>query len=51
MKVDGAASASQRAIVTVDGAVRLSGASDDRVCFPPQSAPFEARVALAGERR
>ena len=36
--------------VTVAGAVRYQ-ACDDRVCFPPQSAPFEARVALGGERR
>lgn len=46
MKVDAKAARE----VTVAGAVRYQ-ACDDRVCFPPQSAPFEARVALAGERR
>ena len=45
-----AASARNAREVTVAGAVRYQ-ACNDRVCFPPQSAPFEARVALAGERR
>jgi DsbC/DsbD-like thiol-disulfide interchange protein len=48
MKVDAADKTTREA--TVAGAVRYQ-ACDDRVCFPPQSAPFEARVALAGERR
>jgi len=50
MKVDGAAAGTSAHDVTVAGAVRYQ-ACDDRICFPPQSAPFEARVALAGERR
>ena len=50
MKVDGAAAGTSARDVTLAGAVRYQ-ACDDRVCFPPQSAPFEARVALAGERR
>jgi DsbC/DsbD-like thiol-disulfide interchange protein len=50
MKVDGAGADKSARDVTVAGAVRYQ-ACDDRVCFPPQSAPFEARVALAGERR
>jgi DsbC/DsbD-like thiol-disulfide interchange protein len=50
MKADGAGADKSARDVTVAGAVRYQ-ACDDRVCFPPQSAPFEARVALAGERR
>jgi DsbC/DsbD-like thiol-disulfide interchange protein len=50
MKLQNAAAAKAGHDVTVAGAVRYQ-ACDDRVCFPPQSAPFEARVALAGERR
>lgn len=50
MKVDGGAAGKAARDVTVAGAVRYQ-ACDDRVCFPPQSAPFEARVSLAGDRR
>ncbi len=50
VKVDRAAAGTSAHEVTVAGAVRYQ-ACNDRICFPPQSAPFEARVALAGERR
>jgi hypothetical protein len=50
MKVDAAAVPGSGRDVTVAGAVRYQ-ACNDRVCFPPQSAPFEARVALAGQGR
>jgi len=50
MKVESAAAGTSAREVAVAGAVRYQ-ACDDRVCFPPQSAPFEARVALAGEGR
>lgn len=50
MKLDVLAAGTTAHEVTVAGAVRYQ-ACDDRVCFPPQSAPFEARVALTGERR
>jgi DsbC/DsbD-like thiol-disulfide interchange protein len=36
--------------IAITGAVRYQ-ACDDRVCFPPQSLPFEARVPLRTERR
>jgi thiol:disulfide interchange protein DsbD len=50
MKLEGAAVASSARDVTVAGTVRYQ-ACNDRVCFPPQSAPFEARVTLAGQGR
>lgn len=50
MKVEGTSAGKSAREVTVAGAVRYQ-ACDDRICFPPQSAPFEARVALAGEGR
>ena len=50
MKLEGAAAGTSARDITVAGAVRYQ-ACDDRICFPPQSAPFEARVALAAERR
>jgi DsbC/DsbD-like thiol-disulfide interchange protein len=35
--------------VALSGAVRYQ-ACDDRVCFPPQSAPFETRIPLRSDR-
>jgi DsbC/DsbD-like thiol-disulfide interchange protein len=49
MRVESGAAAPAAREVTVTGAVRYQ-ACNDRVCFPPQSAPFEARVALSTER-
>jgi len=49
MSVESGAAAKTAGEAIVTGTVRYQ-ACNDRVCFPPQSAPFEARVALSSER-
>lgn len=45
-----AGSAAASTTIALTGVLKYQ-ACDDRVCFPPQSAPFEARLPVAAKRR